>query len=104
VSSRLDAIASSGSDADGPPWLATGDAAVSYDPLSSHGIASALGAGYYAGCAARDHLLGRSEAFDAYRAVMQQAYATYLDLRQRAYADEQRWPDAPFWRRRHEVT
>lgn len=92
-SSRLETIAGDG-------WLAAGDAAAAYDPLSSHGIGSAMGAGFYAGHAAADLLAGREDARLAYLDLLQRAYGGYLDLQRREYAREQRWPDAPFWRRR----
>lgn len=92
-SSRLDRI-------EGDGWLALGDAAAAYDPLSSHGIGSALGSGYYAGHAIADLLAGRTEARLAYLGVLQEAYGAYLDLQRRHYAAERRWPDAPFWQRR----
>jgi flavin-dependent dehydrogenase len=94
-SSRLDVIA-------GPGWLALGDAAAAYDPLSSHGIGSAMGSGFYGGHAAADLLAGRDEARWAYLEVMQTTYGAYLDLQRRCYADERRWPDSPFWSRRHD--
>lgn len=93
-SSRLDRI-------DGEGWLALGDAAAAYDPLSSHGIGSALGSGFYAGHAIADLLAGGAEARLAYLGILQEAYGAYLDLQRRHYAAERRWPDAPFWRRRH---
>lgn len=91
--SRLDAIAGEG-------WLALGDAAAAYDPLSSHGIGSAMGSGFYAGNAIADLLVGRAEARDAYLEVMQRAYGACLDLQKRHYAQERRWPESPFWARR----
>jgi flavin-dependent dehydrogenase len=95
-SSRLDVITGDG-------WLALGDAAAAYDPLSSHGVASAMGSGFYGGNAIADLLGGRQEAGlakDAYREVLQRAYGSYLDLLREHYAQERRWPEAPFWRRR----
>lgn len=92
-SSRLDRI-------EGDGWLALGDAAAAYDPLSSHGIGSAMGSGYYAGHAIADQLAGRTEARLAYLGVLQEAYGAYLDLQRRHYAAERRWPDSPFWQRR----
>jgi flavin-dependent dehydrogenase len=96
-SSRLDAITGDG-------WLALGDAAAAYDPLSSHGVASAMGSGFYGGNAIADLLLGDEEttglANAAYLDVMQKAYGSYLDLLREHYARERRWPETPFWRRR----
>jgi flavin-dependent dehydrogenase len=91
--SRLDTIAGDG-------WLALGDAAAAYDPLSSHGIGSAMGSGFYGGNTIADLLAGHSEARLAYLEVMQNAYGACLDLQKRHYAAEERWPEAPFWARR----
>ena len=92
--SRLDAILGDG-------WLALGDAAAAYDPLSSHGIGSAMGSGFYAGHAITDLLAGHEEAGLAYLDVLQNAYGGCLDLQRRHYAMERRWPEALFWKRRH---
>lgn len=97
-SSRLDTICA---DAGEAGWLALGDAAAAYDPLSSHGVASAMGSGFYGGNAIADLLGGRAEARLAYLDVLQKAYGSYLDMLRGHYAHERRWPDAPFWRRRH---
>jgi len=61
-----------------------------------------MGSGFYGGHAIADLLAGREEARWAYLDVMQKAYSAYLDLQRRCYAQESRWPDAPFWRRRHD--
>lgn len=92
-SSRLAKIAGDG-------WLALGDAAAAYDPLSSHGIGSAMGSGFYAGQAIADFVAGKDQAQDAYVVLMQRSYGAYLDLQRWHYAVERRWPDAPFWHRR----
>lgn len=85
----------------GPGWAATGDAAASFDPLSSMGIGHALWSGTHAARLAEDVLLGPSSFAADYSAGMQQQYLQYLQLRQRYYRLEQRWPDRPFWRSRH---
>jgi flavin-dependent dehydrogenase len=92
-SSRLDQIAGEG-------WIALGDAAAGHDPLSSHGISAAMGAGLYAGHAAADLLAGRPEARLAYLDLMERNYRAYLELLAAHYARERRWPASPFWRRR----
>jgi flavin-dependent dehydrogenase len=91
--SRLDRIAGEG-------WLAVGDAAAAYDPLSSHGIGSAMASGFYAGNAIADSLAGREEAVPAYLDLLQRAYGACLDLQRRHYGEERRRPASPFWRRR----
>jgi flavin-dependent dehydrogenase len=92
--SRLDTIAGEG-------WLALGDAAAAYDPLSSNGIGSAMGSGFYAANAIADTLAGQGEAACfAYLDLMQRAYGACLDLQRHHYGEERRWPNSPFWRRR----
>ena len=86
----------------GDRWLAAGDAAATYDPLSSHGIASALAAGYRAAAAVADYLGGDARALGAYAEGIVRGYVRYLWMWQAYYAEERRWPSAPFWRRRQE--
>jgi flavin-dependent dehydrogenase len=85
----------------GPGWAAAGDAAASFDPLSSMGIGHALWSGTHAARLAEDVLLGPSSFGTTYSNGMQQQYEQYLQLRERYYRLEQRWPDRPFWRCRH---
>jgi flavin-dependent dehydrogenase len=92
--SRLSKVAGEG-------WLAVGDAAAAHDPLASYGITAALGAGFYAAAAAYDCLAGGGEALRAYARLVDQAFAHYLVMRHDRYLAERRWPDSPFWRRRH---
>ncbi|CTP84986.1 NAD(P)/FAD-dependent oxidoreductase [Xanthomonas graminis] len=86
----------------GSRWLAIGDAACSYDPLSAQGVHKALADAVAAApriCA----VLDRHE--DA--AVIEQAqqmltrFDGYQRIREHFYRQETRWLDAPFWRRRH---
>lgn len=90
---RLDTVA-------GPTWLAAGDAAVSFDPLSSQGIVTALESGIDAAEAIEAHLDGEAGALSRYAAIVAARYRDYLVERARFYGVERRWPDAPFWRRR----
>jgi flavin-dependent dehydrogenase len=93
-SSRLTAVT-------GDRWLAVGDAAAAYDPLSSYGIGSAMGAGYYAASAIADFFQGSVDALSTYARLIDKAYADYLVVHHNQYLSERRWPDEPFWRRRH---
>jgi len=86
-SARLDQFAGDG-------WLAIGDAAVSLDPLSSHGIAAALHGGMLA---AEAILSGDSRR---YIGAMEGMWSGYTSMRRVYYAAERRWPHAPFWVRR----
>ncbi len=84
-------------------WLAVGDAAFAYDPISSYGLSSALGGGFYAGNAIADHMLGREEALPTYGSVIGEAFLTYFEMLAGQYFQEQRWSDSPFWKRRHQL-
>jgi flavin-dependent dehydrogenase len=94
-SSRLDA-------AFGECWLAAGDAAAAFDPLSSYGISSALGGGYYAASAVLDYLGGRADALPSYQKLIDGAFAQSLLMHHAHYSLEHRWAGETFWRRRHE--
>ena len=85
----------------GPGWLAIGDAALAFDPLSSHGIGSAMTTGYYGACAVAEALGGQPEALAAYADLAASMFDDYLELLHTHYVREQRFSDAPFWQRRH---
>ncbi|WP_420127148.1 NAD(P)/FAD-dependent oxidoreductase [Longimicrobium sp.] len=86
----------------GPDWIAVGDAASTFDPLSSQGILKALRSGIYAAYAAGDLLAkGDDAGMHRYRAFVQREFDGFLRTRARYYADEARWPEREFWRRRH---
>ena len=84
----------------GEGWLAVGDAAISFDPLSSQGIMTALFAGMVAGQAIHADLSGDPQALDLYSARLTTIYDAYLNNRLLYYSYEGRWRDRPFWRRR----
>ncbi len=77
----------------GDGWLAVGDAAACFDPLSSQGILTAvlMGGVVVEGIAEPDGYVAR------YRAIVDHYRAERLAV----YALEQRWPDSQFWSRRH---
>jgi flavin-dependent dehydrogenase len=85
----------------GEGWLAVGDAAASFDPLSSQGMLSALAAAERAGAALEAALDGEAAALPGYQAFLDRAYADFLEHRRRFYRMEGRWPASPFWARRH---
>lgn len=88
----------------GDGWLAVGDAAVSFDPLSSQGIAKALEDGANAAEAVMAHLGGDGNALENTAARFATIYSDYEQTRLGYYALERRWLDAPFWRRRQRAT
>ncbi len=84
----------------GPGWFAVGDAALGMDPLSAQGILNALFTGL-AGAEAADRMLsGAPDAVTGYWTVMAGVQDAYRRHHADWYGAEQRWPDAPFWRRR----
>lgn len=85
----------------GKRWVAVGDAAGAFDPLSSQGIHKALVDGLDAGRAVAEWLGGSPEALVGYRAGVEARFAEYLRNRAFLYGLEQRWADQPFWRARH---
>ena len=88
----------------GPAWVAVGDAAGSHDPLSASGIVRALDSGIHAARAIHAALVEyRPDALAEYETRHHTAYAQYLTTHACYYQMEQRWPDAPYWRRRQRV-
>ncbi len=84
----------------GHGWFAAGDAAFSFDPLSSQGLLNALYTGLAAAEAADRHLSGVNDAVDDYLHTLNQIYATYQQHLEYWYAAETRWSDKSFWKRR----
>ncbi|MFJ7566217.1 NAD(P)/FAD-dependent oxidoreductase [Herminiimonas sp. NPDC097707] len=99
----------------GDAWMAVGDAAQAYDPLSSQGIDKALRTASHAGhmihYALTDCPQGtvggldkRNEFVHQYDEQQRQLWQTYLSQRDFYYGIQPRWSDQPFWQRRRQVT
>lgn len=86
----------------GAGWIAVGDAALAFDPLSSAGLAKALRAGCDAADAIAQSFAGHPEAFSHYEQKLLSDWHRYLDARCDYYRLEQRFPDASFWRERQD--
>jgi flavin-dependent dehydrogenase len=85
----------------GPGWLAVGDAASSFDPISAQGIHKALADALLAADAIAVWLgRGDARALDRYAAGVASRFDDYLQNRAYLYSLERRWVDAPFWARR----
>jgi flavin-dependent dehydrogenase len=90
-SQRLDAAA-------GSDWLAAGDAASRFDPLSSQGITKALRSGVFASYAIGDALAGGdSRGLRRYHRFIHAEFEGYLRARAQVYHQERRWPRSEFW-------
>jgi flavin-dependent dehydrogenase len=83
----------------GPGWAAAGDAALSFDPLSSQGIVKALRSGKLASFLAADFLRGIA-SHEKYERLAMAEYQAYREAKSLYYAMEQRWTESTFWRRR----
>jgi flavin-dependent dehydrogenase len=84
----------------GPGWVAVGDAAIVFDPLSSHGIAKGIDHGIRAAGAVLLYLDGDDGALERLTARFAAEFADYEQTRLGYYSTEPRWPDMAFWRRR----
>jgi len=83
----------------GTRWIAVGDAACSFDPLSSYGITSATGSGYYGGVALAEELKGKQGQLAAYQSLMQRTFLDFLEIRDSEYRRVSQF-NSLFWQRR----
>ena len=88
--SRLDRLAGEG-------WIACGDAALAFDPVSGQGILAALHGGIMAARGVLGALGGDPGAVPAYGNQMERVRRAYEVQWTEAYRDEQRWPGEAFW-------
>ncbi|WP_281561397.1 FAD-dependent monooxygenase [Thalassomonas sp. RHCl1] len=84
----------------GEAWLAVGDAASCYDPISSQGIYKALLGGLNAAPAIAGWLKGDSRPLEHYRQSVGEVFIHYLEQRAYFYQLEQRWHQEAFWQKR----
>lgn len=83
----------------GRRWVAVGDAAQTWDPLSGQGIATAMASAL----AAAEVLAARhpdTAAADRYARQVRAVFGSYLRERAVQYGRERRWVHSPFWQRR----
>jgi flavin-dependent dehydrogenase len=92
-SQRLDRMSGRG-------WIAVGDAAIVFDPLSSHGIAKGVEHGWRTADAVLACLDGDNRAVEELSDRFAVEFADYEQTRRAYYSIECRWPDTPFWRQR----
>lgn len=85
----------------GNRWLASGDAAMSFDPLSSQGISKGLRQGWMAGQAVSSYLAGETAAIVHFSQDLEAIFSEYTATRAGYYATERRWAGSLFWHRRH---
>ena len=86
----------------GDGWVAVGDAASTFDPLSSLGIQKGLRLGIMASYAIGDWFAGLSEGLEKYETMVAWEFESYLTTRSEYYRRERRWETSPFWQRRYD--
>lgn len=81
----------------GNNWLAIGDAASAYDPITSRGIYKSLTDGNYAAECISKILNNTSHSLTEFESYITQNYNDYLLERAHYYKSEQRWKESRFW-------
>jgi 2-polyprenyl-6-methoxyphenol hydroxylase-like FAD-dependent oxidoreductase len=85
-------------------WLAAGDAALALDPLAAQGLFNAMYLGLAAAEATHRRLAGDQTALADYGAEVSAIRQAYRTRHAAWYQLETRWPDRPFWKRRHRAS
>jgi flavin-dependent dehydrogenase len=88
----------------GKGWLAVGDAACAFDPISSQGIYKALADGVHAARVIAASLRGSAIETGEYQISVAARFQHYLQNRNYFYGLERRWPTSRFWTRRQANT
>jgi flavin-dependent dehydrogenase len=88
----------------GPGWMAIGDAAISFDPLSAQGLLNAMFTALAAAEVLDRHFNGDDNAAHHYPKVIGNIYDAYSRHLRTHYQAERRWPNSIFWQRRHSWT
>ena len=81
----------------GAGWCAVGDASAAFDPLSSHGMTTAL----WSAITAADAFAAQDrQKMQDYADAVAKGVQDYLSARSAVYGREMRWPHSLFWARR----
>ena len=83
----------------GRHWLAIGDAASAYDPITSQGIIKSLIDGISAAATIAQYLQHGDDSLDIFEQNVIARYQQYLEMRRYFYRLEKRWPGSEFWRK-----
>ncbi len=87
----------------GDGWVAVGDAAASFDPISSQGIHKALSDGIRAGEAIATYFHGNDAKLNECQSATILGFQRFAHRRKHFYRLENRWPDSPFWKVRRSL-
>jgi flavin-dependent dehydrogenase len=84
----------------GADWMAIGDAALAFDPLSGQGVFKSIETGTRCASAIAKHFAGDLSALAEYESWVNKTHAAYLSTRAQFYSSVTRWPESRFWKRR----
>ena len=84
----------------GCDWIAIGDAALAFDPLSGQGVFKSIETGIRCSSATARDFDGVSSALAEYESWVQESYRSYLTTRTQFYNSVVRWRESRFWKRR----
>jgi len=84
----------------GANWIATGDAAIAFDPLSGQGVLKSIETGTRCAAAIARYFAGDPSALESYDSWVQETYHAYLSVRRQFYGAVLHWPNSQFWKRR----
>jgi flavin-dependent dehydrogenase len=87
----------------GSNWVAVGDSARSFDPLSGQGLWTAMKSAIDASQVINRFFLGDVDSIPQYEQANRKAFNQYIEARNSFYAVERRWPHSKFWTRRHQA-
>lgn len=87
----------------GAHWIAAGDAALAFDPLSGQGVLKSMETGTRCAAAIAGYFAGDPTALGAYDRWVQETYHAYLSERRQFYGSVLRWPSSQFWNRRRPI-
>jgi 2-polyprenyl-6-methoxyphenol hydroxylase-like FAD-dependent oxidoreductase len=88
----------------GTGWVAAGDAASAFDPLSSLGIGHAFASGIQAARIVDQRIRGTEELALQFQNDVKQNVDQYILQRRMLYALENRWPGSQFWAQRKMIS
>ncbi|MEH6656274.1 lysine-epsilon-oxidase maturase LodB [Leeuwenhoekiella marinoflava] len=83
-------------------FISVGDAAVSFDPISSMGIGFSISSAIYAAKHIGQELEKGISTSDLYQEDLLQNFNRYLQIKSSYYKEESRWPSSKFWQRRNQ--
>lgn len=86
-------------DVSGEKWIAIGDAALAFDPISSQGIFNAIYTAWKASALIKASFLSQVTTFDAYSNEIKNIENFYKNSEIEFYSQEKRWLDSNFWKK-----